>query len=86
MVSFDIVSLFTNVPLHERIDLCTKLWDELVENKVASMSSKAMKALLEFSTKNVPFIFNNEWYMQVDGVAMGSPLAHLIDSIFLQSL
>jgi len=45
MVSFDTVSFFTNIPVNETIDLCTKLSDKLVENKVSSMSSKAIKAL-----------------------------------------
>jgi len=86
MVSFDVVNLFTNIPLEETIQLCVDLWDELVEDKSKSMSTKALKALLEFSTKNVPFLFNDDWYMQIDGVAMGSPLAPLMASIFLQNL
>jgi len=86
MVSFDIVNLFTNIPLNETINLCVKLWDNLVEDKTKSLSSKALRELLEFSTKNVPFIFNEEWFMQTDGIAMGSPLAPLMASIFLHNL
>jgi len=86
MVSFDVVSLFTNVPLVETIDLCVQLWEQVTDKTGSPISGKALKSLLEFSTKDVPFIFNNQWYMQTDGVATGSPLAPLMASIFLQSL
>ena len=81
MVSFDIVSLFTNIPLDETIDLCVNMWDK--DN--LEFSPIALKELLTFSTKNVKFLFDNEWYVQNDGVAMGSPLAPTLASIFLMN-
>ena len=35
------------------------------------------KAFLEFATNEPWFIFDNEFYKQIDGVAMGSPLANI---------
>ena len=37
-------------------------------------------------TKSVHFTFNNEVYVQVDGVAMGSPLGPVIAGIFMVEL
>ena len=65
MVSFDISSLFTNIPLEETIDLVLNLFP--VEHD--DMNRIGLKSLLEFAAKNVPFLFNNEWYKQGDGVA-----------------
>ena len=41
------------------------------------------KKLLEFAVKDNHFLFNNQLYEQVDGVAMGSPLGPLFANIFL---
>ena len=42
--------------------------------------------MLYFATSNIHFLFNNESYKQVDGVAMGSSLAPTLASIFLSSI
>ena len=41
-----------------------------------------MKKLLILCTNNAPFTFNNETYIQVDGVALGSPLGPVLANIF----
>ena len=45
-----------------------------------------MKKLLTLCTKNLHFLFNNEIYIQIDGVAMGSPLGPVIAHIFMADL
>ena len=45
-----------------------------------------MKELLILCTKNVHFTFNNETYIQVDGVAMGLPLGPVPANIFMVEL
>ena len=45
-----------------------------------------MKKLLTLCTKNVHFSFNNEIYIQIDGVGMGSPLGLVIANIFMVKL
>ena len=77
IVSFDVKSLFTNVPLNETIDIIlTKVYDE---NKTdTKIPNSILKELLYLCTKHVPFKFNNEIYIQCDGVAMGSPVGPLL--------
>ena len=48
MVSFDVKSLFTNVPLERTIDIILK----------RILTKKEMKELLLLCTKNVHFTFN----------------------------
>ena len=42
-----------------------------------------MKELLLLCTKKVHFTFNGKIYIQVDGVAMGSPLGPVLADIFM---
>ena len=39
--------------------------------------------LLEFATKKSHFIFDGQYYDQIDGVAMGSPLGPVLANIFM---
>ena len=73
MCSYDVKSLFTNVPLDETIDICTNLIFEGINN-FKGMTKAVFKDLLSLVTKDGLFIFNNELYKQIEGVAMGSPL------------
>ena len=63
---------------------------EIVQNVNKEMNTdipkQEMKELLIFCTKNVHFTFNNETYIQEDGVAMGSPLGLVLANIFTVEL
>ena len=65
MVSFNVTSLFTNVPLEETIEIILK---GIYDNKkiTTDIPKQQMKELLILYTKNVQFTFNNEIYIQVD--------------------
>ena len=85
MISFDVVSLFTNVPLQRTIDII--LHKIYTERKITTkIPRRKMKELLLLCTQEVPFTFNGESYMQVDGVMMGSPLGALFANIFMCEL
>ena len=85
IVSFDVNSLFTNVPLDQTINIILKRIYDDNELRI-SISRNEMKELLLLCTKKVHFIFNGKIYMQVDGVAMGSPLGPVLVDIFMIEL
>lgn len=83
MVSFDIASLYTNIPLDETITIILNhLYND--QKPLPSIPKDDMKTLLEFATKSSHFLFDGKIYDQIDGVSMGSPLAPLVAEIFLQ--
>ena len=85
MISFDVVSLFTNVPLQQTIDIILrKVYDEKLIR--TNIRRENMKELLLLCTQGVPFTFNDDIYMQVDGVMMGSPLGALFANIYMCEL
>ena len=85
MISFDVVSLFTNVPLEKTIDI---IINKVYKEKRIKTKIKAdkLRKLLYLCTKEGHFTFNDEIYVQIDGVMMGSPLGSLIANIFMCEL
>ena len=67
MVSFDVKSLFTYVPLEKTVDIILKRIYERKEINT-SISKKEMKQLLTLFTKNVHFTYNNKVYQQTMGL------------------
>ena len=82
MVSYDVESLFTNIPLHETIDIClNSLFNGC--SHVIGITRDLFKKLLELSVLNSYFIFDNKFYVQREGVGMGLPLGPTFANIFM---
>ena len=85
MVSFDVKSLFTNVPLKKTIDITLeRIYGRKEIN--TQTTRPEMKKLLTLCTKNVQFTFDNQVYQQNDGLAMGSPSGPVLTGIFMVEL
>ena len=52
-------------------------------NPNLNVTKKELKKLFLFATSQTHFIFNSKFYNQIDGVAMGSPLARVLANIFM---
>lgn len=77
LVSFDVTSLYTNVPVEEAIDLCTEyLYSGKYE--IPPVSKETFKELLTMCNCNVIMLTHDGFYRQIDGLAMGSPPAPLL--------
>ena len=81
MTSFDIQSLFTDIPLDETINICV---DRAFQNKrkVKGLLKRHFKQLLTLAVKSSCFVFNDIYYKQIDGVAIGSPLGLTFANLF----
>ena len=82
MASFDIQSLFTNIPLDETIEFVCNFY-LIKRGKLKACLKNMQKKLLTNAVKSSTFMFNDVYYKQVDGVAMGSPLGPTLANLFL---
>ncbi|XP_037773698.1 uncharacterized protein LOC119569744 [Penaeus monodon] len=73
MASFDVESLFTNVPLAETTQIITNNTTAEFLSQFG-LEKKQLLSLLIVVTKDSVFTFDNRLYTQIDGVAMGSPI------------
>ena len=83
MVSYDVASLFTNIPLSETIDLAVSAIFESNTGLDLELSKTELKELFNFASSHTNFLFNGCFYDEVDGVAMGSPLAPVLANFFM---
>ena len=81
LVSFDVTSLFTNIPLGKTIKLAVDLIK--ISQPDLNISEKDLASLLNFAICETHFLFEGKFYERIDGVAMGSPLAPFLANLFM---
>jgi retron-type reverse transcriptase len=72
MVIFDMVSLFTNVPIVDSLEILSHHFEDDV------------LALFKHALTSTYFCSDGQFYEQTDGVAMGSPLSLVIANLFME--
>ena len=84
-ISFDVDSLFTNVPVSRTVNIILKrIYQDKVLN--TSLTKRTMKKLILDTCKKTTFSFENVYYEQVNGVSMGSSLGPVLANIFMTEL
>ena len=87
LVSFDVKSLFTSIPVSEAIEICERrLQMDKTLSKRTSMDVNTIISPIRFCLTNTSFLYGGKPYQQLDGVAMGSPLSPVIANIFMADL
>ena len=85
-VSYDVESLFTNIPVRETIDF---ILDEIYVRKTTKpfcAKRLTFKRLLERLTGECIFSVNGRLMKQIDGCQMGGPLSKTFSDIFMNKL
>ncbi|BHF74639.1 hypothetical protein SprV_0501772500 [Sparganum proliferum] len=81
MVSFDVVSLFTSIPL----DLAKQCTEDLLKSCDTDVSAIALLELLDLCMET-NFSFDQQYYQQLKGAPMGSPISGFLAEITMQKL
>ena len=85
--SYDVSALFTSVP----IDPALKIIKDLLEKDPTLKDRTVMDVndiilLLEFCLKNTYFSFQDQFFEQVKGVSMGSPISPTVANLYMEYL
>ena len=82
IISLDLKSLYTNVPLKEAIEnALQKLYSQ---ESPPEIQRATMKRLLNMAVSKVYFKCNDSWYVQIDVLAMGASLAVILANLWLK--
>ena len=83
-VSFDVVALYTSVPIKESLDyIHSMLNEEFSLLSATELDSTEIINGLELCLTSTYFTFNGDLYRQTNGVAMGSPISPIVADLFL---
>ena len=78
LISYDVVSLYTNVPVLEAIQVCTDMLYNLTPDKRPNIDKDTFIQLCRIASCEVVMLTHDGYYIQKDGLAMGSsPAPHL---------
>ena len=82
ILSLDLKSLYTNVPVKEAIDIALR--SLYARDDKPDIPRLTMKRLLELAVTNVRFKCNGSCYCQKDGLAMGASLAGILANLWMK--
>ncbi|XP_036320425.1 uncharacterized protein LOC118734935 [Rhagoletis pomonella] len=83
LVSFDIKDLYPSIPITETIDIVFKILIEKTGNReIAVEITNTLRTPLHQNY----FKFNNNIYMQTNGLGMGNPTSAILMEVFMQNL
>ena len=86
LVSFDVVSLFTRVPVDEALDVISKLLlQDKTLPKLTTIPAPDLWLLSEICLKLTYFRLSDTFYEQVEGAAMGSPLSPIVANLYMEA-
>ena len=85
MVSFDVRSLFTNVPTAESIQV---IYDRLVKDMCLEertiLTAERIVEMLELCLRSTYFSYQGVFYEQKEGAAMGSPVSAVVANMYME--
>lgn len=85
LVSFDVVSLFTSVPIEHFFNLINEKWESM--EHFSRIPRELFMKLLKFCLVDGNyFLSNDKLYRQVAGAPMGSPLSPIVADIVMEDL
>ena len=83
MVSFDVISLFTAIPVDKA---CIYIKEKLEQDSTLSHRTHLEIDELSFVLSNNYFVFEGQTYKQIHGCAMGSPVSPVVANICMEKI
>ena len=76
LVSFDVVSLFTKIPIEDAIEVIKTLTEKGLPKDIPKM--------VEFCLQNCYFSWGGKLYERTEGASMGSPLSPVVADLYME--
>ena len=85
LTSYDVTALFTSVPIDPTLNIIKDLLekDDNLSNRTV-LSVQNITELLGFCLHNMYFSYQNKFYEQVEGVAMGSLVSPIVAHLYME--
>ena len=85
--SYDVSALFTKFPVDPALKVIKGLLekDHTLKDRTV-MGVNDITLLLEFCLKNTYFSFQDQFFEQVEGAAMGSPVSPIVANLYMEDL
>lgn len=84
LLSLDVISLFTNVPVNLVLDSINNRWTEITTH--TSIPKDSFIKAVSLCLNSTVFKFNSKLYKQKFGCAMGSPLSPVVANLVMEDL
>ena len=97
LVSFDVSALFTSIPVPTALDVINRLFCEHIEDPEAKhkygcsfrwntigLEKDEVMQLLKLVLENCVFTFQDKFFKQLHGAAMGSPCSPVVANIYME--
>ena len=86
ITSYDVTALFTSIPVPSALDIIKKKLEQDAEfHNRTIMPTVTILEMLDFCLNNTYFVFQDTFYEQTKGEAMGSPISPIIANIFMEA-
>ncbi len=86
IVSYDVVSLYTKVPIQQALEIIQQKLDNDAElTQRTQLSATDLMELCSLCLKPTVFTFREKLYAQTEGLPMGSPLSPVVANIFMEN-
>ena len=84
IISLDIVSLYTNIPVDLALKIIEKRWDEI--KNFTDIPLQEFQTAVELTLNSTFFNYNDKYFKQIYGCAMGSAISSCIAQLVLEDM
>ena len=86
LVSYDVSALFTSVPVDKALDVVrARLEQDDTVSERTTLQIDEFIQLLEIVTTSTYFVFDKQFYRQIHGAAMGSPVSPILCNMYMEA-
>ena len=84
LISLDVISLYTNTPIDLAIEIITNKWTDIQQH--TTLNLQQFTHAVKLTLNSTYFQYNEKFYQQIYGCAMGNPISSVIAQLVLEHL